>query len=86
MHGFFAIRRSSTAALVGLAGLAFVVGPSVIHGRIPADIGDSRLTSYILEHFFRWITGQDVRFGRVPGDGLGVVGKWPAGATVEGLA
>jgi hypothetical protein len=71
MHGLFAIRRSSILGLaqtltipilVGIAGLAFVVGPSVIHGRIPGDIGDARLTSYILEHFFRWITGQDASF------------------------
>src|SRR5690349_23668832 len=62
MNAVFAIRRSLTATLIGLAGLAFVVGPSVIQGRIPGDIGDARLTSYILEHFFRWITGQDARF------------------------
>src|SRR5262245_54947853 len=71
MDGLFAIRRSSILGLartstipilVGIAGLAFVVGPSVIHGRIPGDIGDARLTSYILEHFFRWITGQDASF------------------------
>jgi hypothetical protein len=70
-HGDFAIRRTSTlnlagasaiAILVGIAGLVFVVGPSVIDGRIPGDIGDARLNSYILEHFFRWTTGQDARF------------------------
>jgi len=70
MHGVFAIRRNSAQSLartstipilVGIVGLAFVVGPSIIHGRIPGDIGDARLTSYILEHFFRWITGQDAR-------------------------
>ena len=56
MHAVFAIRRSSTqscawaltiAIVVGMAGLAFVVGPSVMRGRIAGDIGDARLNSYI---------------------------------------
>ena len=52
----------AAALLFGAVGLAFVVGPSVVDGRIPGDIGDARFNSYVLEHFFRWITGHDPSF------------------------
>ena len=55
-------QTSAMALLFGAVGLAFVVGPSVIDGRIPGDIGDARFNSYVLEHFFRWITGQAPSF------------------------
>ncbi len=70
-QGILAQRRSRVlsiaeiwpvGAIVGIVGLAFVVGPSVIDGRIPGDLGDARFNSYILEHFFRWITDQDASF------------------------
>jgi len=50
------------ALLLVLAGMVFVVGPSVTDGRIPGDLGDARFNSYVLEHFHRWITHQDQRF------------------------
>src|SRR5262249_51208263 len=52
-------RSRSVAVLFGIAGLALVVGPTVIPDSIPGDLGDARLNSYILEHFFRWMTGHD---------------------------
>lgn len=50
------------AILLGMAGLAFVVGPMVVDGRIPGDLRDARLISYFLEHFYRWINRQDTGF------------------------
>jgi hypothetical protein len=49
-------------AAIAIVGLAFVVGPSIIHGRIPGDLGDARFITYILEHSFRRMTGQDASF------------------------
>jgi hypothetical protein len=54
--------RHWKAFLFGIAGLAFVVGPSVVDGHIPGNLGDARFNSYLLEHFFRWITRQDMGF------------------------
>jgi hypothetical protein len=56
------VRTWAVGAFVATLGLAFVVGPSVFHGRIPGDFGDARFISYILEHFFRWTTGLDASF------------------------
>jgi hypothetical protein len=50
------------AILIGLVGLVFVVGPGVSDGQIPGDLGDARFNSYVLEHFYRWITRQDQNF------------------------
>ena len=47
---------------VAAAGLMLVIGPSITDGRIPGDLGDARFNSYILEHFFRWLTGRDANF------------------------
>jgi hypothetical protein len=70
-HGTLTLERSQalsiattwgTGAVVAALGLALVIGPSVIKGRIPGDLGDARFNSYILEHFFRWMTGHDGSF------------------------
>ncbi len=55
-------RNWAAPVLFGIAGLTLVVGPSVVNGRIPGDLGDARFNAYILEHFFRRITGQDASF------------------------
>jgi len=57
-----ALRAATTWAVGGIVaafGLVFVVGPSVMNGRIPGDPGDTRFISYVLEHLFRWMAGQD---------------------------
>ena len=56
------VQTWAAALLFGAVGLAFVVGPSVVDGRIPGDIGDARFNSYVIEHFFRWITGHAPSF------------------------
>ena len=33
------------------------LGPNLT--RMPSDLGDARFNNYILEHDYRWITGQD---------------------------
>ena len=55
-------RSWAVAILFGMAGLALVVGPSVVDGQIPGDLGDARFNSYVLEHFFRWISARDASF------------------------
>ena len=51
-------------AVVCLFGLWMVVivplGPRLAN--IPGDLGDARLNNYLLEHFFRWISGLDKSF------------------------
>jgi hypothetical protein len=62
-RGISDLARSWLAAiLLGATGLILVVGPSVVDGRIPGDLGDARFNSYLLEHFLRWITREDVSF------------------------
>jgi hypothetical protein len=56
------VKTWAVGAVVATLGLVFVVGPSIVRGRIPGDLGDARFISYILEHFFRWITGQEASF------------------------
>jgi hypothetical protein len=48
--------------MLGLAGLVLVVGPVVWGGRLPGDAVDARFNSFLLEHFYRWVTGQDPHF------------------------
>ena len=55
-------RSWAVAILFGMAGLALVVGPSVVDGQIPGDLGDAQFNSYVLEHFFCWISGRDASF------------------------
>jgi hypothetical protein len=55
-------RSWAVAILFGMAGLALIAGPSVVDGQIPGDLGDARFNSYVLEHFFRWISRQDASF------------------------
>lgn len=31
-------------------------------GNLPGDLGDARLNNYILEHFYRWLTGLDASY------------------------
>jgi hypothetical protein len=40
------------------------LGPNL--SRLPGDLGDSRFNNYILEHDFRWITGQDSSLWNAP--------------------
>jgi hypothetical protein len=54
--------RNWETLLFGIVGLTFVVGPSVVDGQIPGNLGDARFNSYLLEHFFHWITGRDGSF------------------------
>jgi len=50
------------------AGLWFIVisplGPDF--SRIPGDLGDARFNNYILEHDYRWLTGQDSSLWSAP--------------------
>ncbi len=50
--------------LIFVLGLYFVVirplGPGLAH--VPGDLGDARFSNYLLEHFYRWITGLDASF------------------------
>jgi hypothetical protein len=50
--------------LAGLLGVGFAVlqrGHS-----LPGDLGDARLNIYLLEHVFRWVTGQDASLWTAP--------------------
>jgi hypothetical protein len=51
-----------------LLGLWLVVirplGPHLV--RIPGDLADSRFNNYILEHFFRWVSGLDKSYWNAP--------------------
>ncbi len=40
------------------------LGPNL--SRLPGDLGDTRFNNYILEHDFRWITGQDSSLWNLP--------------------
>ncbi|WP_189048592.1 hypothetical protein [Aliidongia dinghuensis] len=48
--------------LTGIIGLVLVVAPHVVNGQIPGDLGDARFNSYVLEHGYRWLTGQTASF------------------------
>jgi hypothetical protein len=50
--------------LVLLAGLAMAFHPTLLSGfsRLQTDLGDTRLNNYLLEHGWRWLSGDpDVR-------------------------
>ncbi len=51
-----------------IIGLWFVVirplGPNL--SRMPGDLGDTRFNAYILEYFFRWLTGQTRGYWNAP--------------------
>lgn len=53
---------------LGLFGLYFVVirslGPN--WSLTPGDLGDARFNNYVLEHFFRWISGLDAHYWTAP--------------------
>lgn len=54
--------------MIGLLGVWMTVvvplGPHLAN--IPGDLGDSRLNNYLLEHFFRWVSGLDKSFWDAP--------------------
>lgn len=51
--------------LIGMGWI--VIGPMGWDlARLPGDLGDTRFNIYVLEHFFRWITGQDADFWTAP--------------------
>jgi len=43
---------------LGLLGVVLVVFPAITHGRMPGDTADARFNEYLLEHFYRWVTGK----------------------------
>ena len=40
------------------------LGPGL--ARIPGDLGDIRFNTYVLEHFFRWLSGLDKSYWTMP--------------------
>ncbi len=58
----------SVILTIFLIGLWLIVirplGPNF--SRLPGDLGDTRFNNYILEHDFRWITGQDESLWNAP--------------------
>ena len=70
-HGVERFNFSISQALIWLIfilGLWLVVlrgfGPR--WALVPGDLGDGRFNNYILEHFFRWVTGLDSQFWNAP--------------------
>ena len=52
-------RNVFVVLIIGISGLIFVVAPGLNMGQtMPGDIGDSSFNNFVLEHFFRWITGR----------------------------
>lgn len=50
------------AVFILAIGMVFVVGPAILHGRIPGDLADGRLNNYFLEHFYHWTIGKSPDF------------------------
>lgn len=50
------------ASLIFLLGIIAVVCQYIVDGNMPGDAGDSRFNMFVLEHFFRALTGQEQSF------------------------
>jgi len=47
-----------TVSFFLLVGIFFIILPGIRFGKfVPGELGDGRLNNYLLEHFYRWITG-----------------------------
>jgi hypothetical protein len=49
-------------ALLGFVFTALVFGPLLARGGVPGDLGDARFNTFVLEHVYRYVSGQGVAF------------------------
>ena len=68
MKWFTKVIKKAPIWILFILGLWLVVirplGPNL--SLVPGDLGDTRFNAYILEHFFRWLTGQTREYWNAP--------------------
>jgi hypothetical protein len=62
------LKKESIVWAIFLFGIWLVVMKPMGHSflLVPGDLGDARFNNYILEHFFRWISGLDSEYWTAP--------------------